>query len=149
MILAWISHNVIWVFCTRQILANKMYYEMSFFPHNVKDWNSLPTTLLINSKKQQKRTQKCLLKCWILELQMRLWTSKYFFIVAFLYFMFLIMFADILFTYFVISPTPYWCYLCPQTWDCSSSHQRFWNIYIVFIENILMYSWIFYYTLRK
>ena len=32
----------------QQILANKkyMYYEMSFFPRTVKDWNSLPKILL-------------------------------------------------------------------------------------------------------
>ena len=30
----------------QQIQANKKYYEMSFFPHTVKDWNSLPKTLL-------------------------------------------------------------------------------------------------------
>ena len=28
----------------QQILVNKKYYEMSFFPHTVKDWNSLPKT---------------------------------------------------------------------------------------------------------
>ena len=30
----------------QQILANKKYYEMSFFPCTVKNWNSLPKTLL-------------------------------------------------------------------------------------------------------
>ena len=30
----------------QQILGNKMYYEMAFFPSTVKDWNSLPKTLL-------------------------------------------------------------------------------------------------------
>ena len=30
----------------QQILANKKYYEMSFFPRTVKDWNSLPKALL-------------------------------------------------------------------------------------------------------
>ena len=30
----------------KQILANKKYHEMSFFPHTVKSWNTLPTTLL-------------------------------------------------------------------------------------------------------
>ena len=30
----------------QQILANKKYYEMSFFPCTIKDWNSLPKTLL-------------------------------------------------------------------------------------------------------
>ena len=29
-----------------QILANMKYYEMSFFPHRVKYWNSLPKILL-------------------------------------------------------------------------------------------------------
>ena len=31
----------------QQILANKKYYDMSFFPCTVKDWNSLPKTLLV------------------------------------------------------------------------------------------------------
>ena len=30
-----------------QILANKKYYEMSFFPCTVKDWNSLSKILLV------------------------------------------------------------------------------------------------------
>ena len=30
----------------QQILGNKKYYEMSFFPFTVKDWNSLPKILL-------------------------------------------------------------------------------------------------------
>ena len=30
----------------QQILANKKYYEISFFCRTVKDWNSLPKTLL-------------------------------------------------------------------------------------------------------
>ena len=30
----------------QQILANKKYYKMSFFPRRVKDWKSLPKTLL-------------------------------------------------------------------------------------------------------
>ena len=30
----------------QQVLANNTYYEMLFFPHTVKEWNSLPTTLL-------------------------------------------------------------------------------------------------------
>ena len=30
----------------QQILANKKYYEISFFPRTVKDWNSLPKALL-------------------------------------------------------------------------------------------------------
>ena len=30
----------------KQILANKKYYEMSFFPPTVQDWNSLPKVLL-------------------------------------------------------------------------------------------------------
>ena len=34
------------LFSLQQILVNKKYYEMSFFPHTVKDWNSLPQTLL-------------------------------------------------------------------------------------------------------
>ena len=30
----------------QQILANNKYYEMSFFPCTIKDWNSLPKSLL-------------------------------------------------------------------------------------------------------
>ena len=30
----------------QQILANKKYYEISFFPHTVKDWDSVPEIIL-------------------------------------------------------------------------------------------------------
>ena len=33
------------------ILANKKYYEMSFFPRTVKDWNSQPKTLITTDSK--------------------------------------------------------------------------------------------------
>ena len=40
-----------------QIMSNKKYHEMSFFPHTVKYWNFLPKTLLvINSFKAFKAT---------------------------------------------------------------------------------------------